>query len=118
MIGGILENDCPGIMSHVSVMYSPPRITTIADIFKLIQGLALDQTTIGPDDGKPLDFNNYEKQKKKAKQLVKTRKSVLLIGSSMCAAFSQLQTLNFPKMGKREIEEVIEYGRKHLEFCI
>ena len=36
----------------------------------------------------------------------------------MCSAFSQLQTLNFPKMNKADIERMINYGRKHLEFAI
>ena len=36
----------------------------------------------------------------------------------MCAAFSKLQKLNFPKMDPQKVKEVIEYGVKHLEFCM
>ena len=36
----------------------------------------------------------------------------------MCSAFSQLQQLIFPKMSKKAVERMINYGRKHLEFCI
>ena len=83
----------------------------MAERFKLIPGLALDLTTFDPDDQLPWDFDNPEKRRK-AKQLVQTRRSLLVIGSPMCSAFSQLQNLNFPKMTKKEVERVINYGRK------
>ena len=57
-------------------------------------------------------------KRQKAKQLVQTRKSLLVIGSPMCAAFSQLQYMNFPKMSKKEIERMINCDRKRLEFSI
>ena len=108
-----LSNYCPGIESHIIEIYSPPRVTTMAERFKLIPGLALDLTTIDPDDGMPWNFDDPSKRAK-AKQLVHTRRSLLVIGSPMCSAFSQLQQLNFPKMSKQEIERMINYGRKHL----
>ena len=36
----------------------------------------------------------------------------------MCAAFSQLQNINFSKMSPEDVMQVKEYGRRHLEFCI
>ena len=89
----------------------------MAQRFKLIPGLALDLTAVDPDDGLPWDFDNPEKRAK-AKQLVQTRKSLLLVGSPMCSAFSQLQHLTFPRMSKQEVERIINYGRKHLDFCL
>lgn len=58
MSGSILENYSTGITSHVSDIYSPPRVTMIVERFKLIPGLAFDLTAIDPDDGEPWDFNN------------------------------------------------------------
>ena len=56
IISEALRNYCPGIESHITELYSPPRVTTMAERFKLILGLALDLTTIDPDDGLPWDF--------------------------------------------------------------
>ena len=106
-----------GLDSHVSEMYSPPRVTSMASKMGLIPGMALDLTTVDEDDGKPWDFND-EKKRRKAMKLVRKRKSLLLIVSPMCAAFSQLQSLNFSRMTSEDVEKVKSYGRKHLEFCM
>ena len=50
-------------------------------------------------------------------RLVKSKKALLLIGSPMCAAYSQIQHINFGRMSPSEIEQVKKYGDKHLEFC-
>lgn len=112
-----LSNSCPGVESHVPQFYSPPRISRMAETFKAILGSALDLATLDPDDQLPWGYDNLAKREK-AKQFVQQRRSLLLIGSPMCSAFSQLQHLNFPNMSKAYIERVINYGRKHLEFCI
>ena len=36
----------------------------------------------------------------------------------MCSAFSQLQNINFSRMKPEGVKKVVEYGTKHLEFCI
>ena len=83
----------------ISEIYSPPRITEelkrgkYSGIFE--PGLALDLTTNDPTDGLPWDFDIRERREE-AKRLVQTRRSLLLIGIPMCAAFRQLQTLNSP----------------------
>ena len=47
-----------------------------------------------PDDGQPWDFNDPRKQRKAVNKVLKER-SLLLIGSPMCPAFSQIQRLNW-----------------------
>ena len=42
---------------------------------------------------------------------------MLIIGSPMCTAFSQLQHINFAKMSPEDVNQVIEYGTRHLEYC-
>ena len=106
-----------GVSSHVSEIYSRPRVTSMAEQLGLIPGMSLDLATVDPDDGKPWDFNVREKREK-ALKLVFTRRSLLLIGSPMCSAFSQIQSLNWSRMSPEKVLEVKEYGRKHLEFCL
>ena len=52
------------ITSHVSEIYSPPRVTGLAEKMGLIRGVALDLSVPDPDDGKPWDFNDASKRKK------------------------------------------------------
>ena len=96
-----------GINAHVTEIYSPPRVTAMAEKFRMIPGLALDLTTLDPEDGKPWDFNDPAKQVK-AERLLRTQKSLLVIGSPMCAAFSQLQHINYARMTPGEVEQVKE----------
>ena len=110
-----LERD--GLASHVSEIYSKPRVTSMAEKMGLVSGMALDLTTVDPDDGKPWDFNIKDKRDK-ALKLLFTRRSLLLIGSPMCAAFSQLQNMNWGNMSEEDMSRVKEYGRVHLEFCV
>ena len=83
----------------------------------LIPGLSLDLTTNGPEDNMPWDFNKQDKRDK-AEAMVKAKSSLLLVVSPMCSAFSALQRLNFPRMSAAKVKEVVEYGVKHLEFCM
>ena len=55
----------------------------------LIPGLSLDLTE-NDVDGQPWDFNIKEKRDK-AKRLISEKKALLVIGSPMCSAFSQIQ---------------------------
>ena len=58
-----------GIASHVSEIYSPPRVTALAKGLGLIPGMALDLTVDDPDDGKPWDFNVASKRQKALHQI-------------------------------------------------
>ena len=101
---------------HITEVYSPPRVNAMAQECGLIPGFSLDLTTVDPDDGRPWDFNCQDKADK-AEELIRTKRPLLLIGSPMCAAFSQLQTMNFARMSEEEVKKIIEYGTRHLEFC-
>ena len=70
----------------------------MGEIMGLIPGMSLDLTE-NDTDGQPWDFNKEEKREK-AMRLVKSKKALLLIGSPMCAAFSQLQNINFSRMSQ------------------
>mgnify|MGYP003322403897 FL=1 len=50
--------------THVSEIYSPPRVTGLAGKMGLDPGMALDLSVVDPDDGKPWDFNDASKRKK------------------------------------------------------
>jgi len=87
----------------------------MGELIGLIPGMALDLTE-NDVDGLPWDFNNPEKRAR-ADKLVRDKKALLLIGSPMCSAFSQIQGLNYSKMTPENVEQVINYGKRHLEFC-
>ena len=59
-----------------------------------------------------------KEMREKAMRRVKECKALLLIGSPMCSAFSALQNINFAKMSKEQVDEVVGYGMRHLEFCM
>ena len=103
--------------NHVTEMYSPPRVPKMTRIMNLIPGMAFDLTQMDEEDGVPWDFNVPAKRNK-ARTVVQSERPLLLIGSPMCAAFSQLQRINFAKMNKERAEEILKHGRRHLEFCM
>ena len=104
-----------GLTSSIIEVYSPKRVNGIGELMGLAPGMSLDLTE-NDVDGLPWDFNNPAKRAK-AEQLVRSKKALLLIGSPMCSAFSQIQGINFCRMSPTEIEKVLNYGRTHLEFC-
>jgi hypothetical protein len=107
-----------GRIKHlITEVYSPPRVNSMIERMGLVPGLSLDLTIVDPEDGRLWDFNQKDKREK-AKALVKSGSGLLLIVSPMCAAFSRLQNLNFCRMSKEQVKEVIEYGARHLEFCM
>ena len=65
----------------------------------------------------PWDFNVKQKRDE-AEAIEREKRALLLIGSPMCSAFSQLQNLNFARMTEAETNKVAEYGKVHLEFCM
>ena len=94
------------IQFHVHEFYSPERVNRIARLMGAVPVMSFDLTTHDPDDGRPWDFNDPEKRSK-AEEIIRTKRCLLLVGSPMCAAFSQLQNINFAKMTKGEVEKVI-----------
>ena len=102
---------------HVMEIYAPPRVTKMAERMNMIPGLALDLSTLDPEDGQPWDFKNEDKRRK-AEEMVRDKRALLVIGSPMCTTFSRLQHMNFSRMTQEQVKEVQEHGRKHLEFCI
>ena len=106
-----------GAGSHDTEVYSPPRVTAWAERMRMVPGLALDLTCVDPDDGKPWDFNDPDKADK-VRRIVQQDKPLLLIGSPMCSAFSQMNRINFARMSKEDVDKVIEYGTRHLELCM
>ena len=110
------ELELYGAGHHVIEVYSPPRVTSWAAKMRMAPGLALD-LTCKDDDGLPWDFNNPDKVRK-AKKLIQDTKPLLLLGSPMCSAFSTMNNINFSRMSPQDVEEVVQYGKRHLEVCL
>ena len=91
------------VANHVTEVYSPPRVKKMTRIINLIPGMAFDLTQVDEEDGMPWDFNVPAKRNK-ARTSVQSERPLLLIGSPMCAAFSQLQRVNFATMNKERAE--------------
>ena len=75
-------------------MFSEPRINGMADRMNILPGVSLDLTSVDPDGGKPWDFNDDHKRKK-AMDMVISKKALLLIGSPPCKTFSRLMNWNW-----------------------
>ena len=105
------------LASHVSEIYSPPRVTGLAKGLGLVPGMVLDLTVNDPDDDMPWDFN-VERKRNKALKLMFTRRSLLLIGRPMCSSFSRLQNLNWGRMLPSEVTKVKEYGENHIKLAL
>ena len=102
----------------VSEIYSPPRVTAMLTRMTnhgLTPGLALDLTTIDPDDGMPWDFDVVAKRDK-ALRLLREQRPLFVIGSPMCTRWCSWQHINDkirdPKIVKREKRRALV----HLEF--
>ena len=81
----------------VSEVYSPPRVTAMAEKLGLDAGWALD-LIVADDDGVAWDFSNQAKRDT-ALQKIRDDKPFMLITSPICGPFSALHSLfNFPKM--------------------
>ena len=72
----------------VCEIYSPARVEPVARKQGFAQGHSLDLTTTD-DAGRPWDFDDPA-CRKRAKELVKASRPLLLIGSSMCTYFSTM----------------------------
>ena len=101
---------------HVSEIYSPPRVTSLAHKFNLRPGFPLDLTIIDEDDGKAWAFDNEDKRQK-VRAMIKRDKPWLVIGSPMCRAFSMLQLHNRARIGEQRCKQMLQKGLRHLAFC-
>lgn len=100
----------------VAEVYSPPRVVEMARRMGIRAGWSLDITTTD-DDGNAWDFNKLA-MRNKAVRKVLCDKPKLLIGSPICTPFSQMNNINHARMSEEEIKQRMDYGRKHLEFCL
>ena len=64
----------------------------------------------------PWDCDIAEKRDK-AEALVAKGSAMLILGSPMCSAFSQLQSLNRRRLGPEKVESMIRDGVRQLSFC-
>ena len=85
--------DREGVRSAVLGIYSPERVNGIASKAGILKGWSLDLTTADPLDGKPWDFT-VKAKRDRAMDMVLRKEALLVIGSPMCRAFSQLQSFN------------------------
>ena len=105
-------------VNDVSEIYSPPRVTAMAEKMGLRAGWALDLVEVDPEDGLPWDFSTQAKREK-ALRKIKTDKPFVLIASPMCGPFSALQSLcNYPKMRHEEVKKKLSDAMAHIEFCM
>ena len=61
-------------------------------------------------------FNQLELRNRAIRTLLRD-KPLLLVGCPMCTAFSQLNDINCSRVPMEDVEQRIQHGRKHLEFC-
>jgi hypothetical protein len=89
----------------------------LASALGMAAGLSLDLPEMGPGHGMPWDFTEKEKRDK-VMDMVLGKKALLIIGSPLCTAFSQLPNWNLRKMDKGRKDDIINKGREHLKFCM
>ena len=106
-----------GIGNAVMEIFSKPRVSGMAERLGIMPGASHNFAGLDPDDGMPCEFNSEEKRKK-ALDMIISKKALLLIGSPMCRAFSRLQNWNFKKMSTEKKEHMMKEGRTHLKFCM
>ena len=80
-----------GFSRSIIEAYSPKRVTGMGELMGLLPGMSLDLTQLDVD-GQPWNFNCPEKRRE-AERMIREKNALLLIGSLMCAAFSQIQNL-------------------------
>lgn len=105
-----------GVMD-IAEIYSPPRISEMANKMNLQGGWALDLTTIDEHDGKPWDFT-IEEKKMRCKKKVEADKPFMVIASPMCGPFSSLQNMNYAKMPAAEVKDKLDKAMEHVKFCL
>lgn len=69
------------------------------------------------EEGQPWVFNDPT-QRKRAEQIVRTQKRALFMVCPMCNACSTLNRVTFKRMSESRRQDIMEYGRTHLEFAL
>ena len=112
----MIENIIAILNTHISEVYSPPRLAKIAHEYGLLAGTSFD-ITMNDETGMPWDFD-MPSQRQRCRERIEKEKPKLLVGSPMCTAFSIIQNLNRKRMGEKRWKEMIAYGTRHLLFVI
>ena len=102
----------------VSEIYSPPRVTGALKAMTnsgLMPGVALDITTVDPDDGEPWDFDQAAKRNK-ARELLRQQRPLFLIGSPMCTRWCSWQRLNDLRRDPAVVQREKIRAAVHLDF--
>ena len=84
---------------------------------KLLPGVALDLSTVDPDDGLPWDFD-LKAKREKGRRLLDEQQPILVVGSPCCRAFSSWQALNNVKRDSDVINRERTRALLHLNFVI
>ena len=96
----------------------PPRVSDMARRkpgYGLPPGLALDLTTCD-EHGLPWDFST-KSMRDRAEALIQQQRPILLIGSSMCTAFSSWQFINNSLRDPDLVAKERAHGVVHFEWC-
>ena len=109
--------ECIKFGKHVSEIFSPPRVTKVANKIGLKPGFALDLTENDPVDGLPWDFSKQEKRER-ALNTLREEKPYLLVGSPPCTVFSSLFSANISRMDPAVVKSRIREGVRHIMFCV
>ena len=99
----------------VAEVYSPPRGVEMARKPGFRAGWSLDLTTMD-EEGRPWDFNQVHMRNMAVRKLL-SDKPRLLIRSPMCTALCSFNNINYKNMNPEEVQQRVQYGRQHLEFC-
>ena len=103
------------VQAHAAEVWSPPRVTALANQYGLIPESANDIETNG-ENGKAWDFDIAEQENKSISQIFEQRPT-FLVGSPMCAAFSILQGLNKARMDPIKFDLMWNKGTRHVLFA-
>lgn len=100
------------VQTHVAEVWSPPRVTALANQYGLIPGSAYDIET-NDESGKAWDFDEAEQINKCISQILEQR-STIPVGSPMCTDFSILQGLNKARMDPIKWDLMWTKGVRHM----
>ena len=102
--------------NDVSEVYSPPRVTEVAEATGIRPGWALD-LAINNDIGEPRDLslpaNQVEALKRQEAEALE-----MLIAFPKCVAFSSLQNLNYARQDATRASGKVGRSYGSLGFCI
>ena len=102
--------------NDVSEIYSPPRMTRIAEELGLKPGFSLD-LTVDDEDGQPWDLSD-PKKREKARRIIKEQQPELIVACPMCGPFSSWMQVNYTKVSEKEVRQKLYEALKHLKFAL